>query len=187
VERSQHSKRQEGSKYEAVRPELSDRTLSSLLEILRERGEDESVISTILEDRRPQLAAAKRASILVDSSPSSIRQSWSAATVRDRAQLKRPSSAGAVVGGGLVTSGPSGLANEETCMQLLRVASRRPQSAQAPTTPAAPADASRQMIRRHSMTASSLNRSNTGLGVSYSMNVGSAQVTTRMFSGSSMA
>ena len=95
--------------------------------------------------------------------------------------------AGAVLGGGLVTSGPSGLANEETCMQLLRVASRRPQSAQAPTTPAAPADASRQMIRRHSMTASSLNRSNTGLGVSYSMNVGSAQVTTRMFSGSSMA
>ncbi len=186
ADRSQHSLRQEGSKHEAVRPELSERTLSSLLEILRDKGEDETVISTILEDRRPQLAAAMRASTLVDSSPSSIRQGWSATTVGGRAQLKRPSSAGAVVGGGLVTSGPSGLANEETCMQLLRVASRRPQSAVA----SAPAVASRQMIRRHSTTASSLNRS-TGLGVSYSMHVGagqgSAQVTTRMFSGSSMA
>eukprot|EP01044_Picomonas_judraskeda_P012432 COSAG03_NODE_1778_length_3534_cov_4.843086_2_plen_479_part_00 len=189
---------------ETVRPELSERTLSSLLAILRERGEDETVISGILVDRRPQLAAAKRASMLVVAASSSNRKSWSATAFRGRAQVKRPSSAGAVVGGGLVTAGPSGLANEETCMDLLRAASRRPQSA-APsvatrqvTRPAivrpqsaAPSVASRQVTRRHSMINSSLNQSSTGLGVSYSTNVGagqgSAQVTTRMSTGSSVA
>ena len=200
VDSSQQSLRHE----ETVRPELSERTLASLLAILREKGEDETVISGILVDRRPQMAAAKRASMLVDASSSSNRNSWPATVFRGRAQVKRPSSAGAVVGGGLVTSGPNGLANEETCVELLRAASRRPQSAAPSVAPrqvarpaivrpqsAAPSVASRQVTRRHSMTSSSLNQSSTGLGVSYSTNVGagqgSAQVTTRMSTSCSMA
>lgn len=162
------------ARQEAVQTELSVRTLSSLLEILRERGADESTISEILEDQHPQLAAAKLASTLVEPFNSSriyVRKSPSAATSFGRAQQTRPFSAGAVAG-----SRREVLANEETCMQLLRKGSHRPHSA-------TPALAPRQEARRHSLTTSAFNRSSTGLGVSYSIDVGagqkSSQATTR--------
>jgi hypothetical protein len=154
------SLRREGhrARQEAVQAELSEHKLSSLLGILRKQGEEESVIDIVLDDHQPQLAAAKRAAMPLDSSPSSIRKGPSAAGLADASSKRRvrPSSAGAIMGGGLVTAGWSGQANEDTCMELLRSASRRPQSAAQARSSASVATA-----RRHSLTTSSLSQTNT--------------------------
>ena len=108
----------------AVHKELAEHRLSALLQILREQGEDPSVIDSILDEPQPQLAAARRASMPLDTSLSV--ESLGGVTGSRPPRRQRPSSAGAVVGGGFCSSGRAGLNNEEECMDLL---GRRPQSA----------------------------------------------------------
>ena len=81
-------------------------------------------IDSILDEPQPQLAAARRASKPLDTSLSV--ESLGGVTGSRPPRRQRPSSAGAVVGGGFCSSGRAGLNNEEECMDLL---GRRPQSA----------------------------------------------------------
>jgi hypothetical protein len=158
--------RREGTRVrqEAVQAELSQHKLSSLLGILRQQGEDESTIAIILDDSRPQLAAAKRAAQPLDASLDGLTASRPSTAPTRRT---RPWSAGspwsAVVGGGFVVSGRSGLVNESECMELLQ----EERTVNRPRAGAVPRVQSSLAPRRHSLAISSLNQTNTGMGVSY--------------------
>ena len=160
------------ARQEAVQAELSEHKVSSLLGILRQQGEDESVIGVILDDNQPQVAAVKRAAQPNDSSLGGLTASraWPSTAPKHRARpwsASRPWSA--VVGGGFVVSGGNGLVNESECVELLQTVSR-PRSA-APRVRDVTLEPSLILVagaRRHSLAPSSLNQTNTGLGVSYS-------------------